>query len=182
MRQKVVTVSDKSRTSYEKCRKTKGKSTWAQNVHSNKLHVQKACTHTHTQTDRGDTAGSVQWPATTRRDAKAKAKGGQDVMTIKTNANCKLLAKCSRLSPPSPPVAALQQGRRAQPTRWRQRQLVVSFCSHFLCMAINYGPAGRHWQRTTTSLEQHTHTCSTHTRSAVGTASRREPTHFYYCI
>lgn len=84
MRQKVVTVSDKSRTSYEKCRKTKGKSTWAQNVHSNKLHVQKACTHTHrhryTQRGalRGRCNGRQQRDDDERRESKSQRRTRRD--------------------------------------------------------------------------------------------------------
>lgn len=79
MRQKVVTVSDKSRTSYEKCRKTKGKSTWAKRT-LEQIAVCKRRTHTRAQSERdrerhrepGGWWGH--WPARQRRDAIQKAK------------------------------------------------------------------------------------------------------------
>lgn len=102
-------------------------------------------------------------------------------MTIKTNANCKLLAKCSRPRPASPTtLQPLCPQSDAQPTRWRQLVVYFSFCSHFLCLAINYGPAGRH---IATYYDQfgaaHTHT---HTHQKRSRLRRGKPTHFYYCI
>lgn len=41
MRQKVVTVSDKSRTSNEKCRKNKRKINVGQSLHTYKLHTER---------------------------------------------------------------------------------------------------------------------------------------------
>lgn len=163
------------------------------------LHTHK---HRHRYTQRegacgvGAMAGNNE---TTTRDAKAKAKGGQDVMTIKTNANCKLLAKCSRPSP----LFVLSSCPTAGKGRTAHAMAATAACCIFLQSLFVHGHklrAGRpalatyydqfgaaHTQphspaHTHTNTLQYTHSCSNHTRSAVGTASRREPTHFYYCI
>lgn len=127
-------------TKAERATKNAGKQKENQRGHKTYTPTNCMCkrpAHTHTQREGACGVGAMaDNNETTTRDAKAKAKGGQDVMTIKTNANCKLLAKCSR---PFPRLPVLSSCPTAGKGRTAHAMAATAACCIFLQSLFVHG-------------------------------------------